>query len=291
MNPLRRVFDLYKKDFGFEDNRLIQLFEELLSKSPCSILECAPQITPKGIHAARFRVGYVKEDIPEGIKAVFQFIDKISESNYVLLNRTILEQIVDNRFKLSRISKLGIGIDYRENINDSKVKCYFVVKDYPEKLDQVMAIHPPVDKIDDYPHNNMFGINMYFDGRTDIEIYPSLMSKDLRDSVLMEKFKLQDVSHRFLEGCNTLFVSFEGHGRRVLHFYPQSPTIFVRIIGNRQLSMLYGNAQIRNHLINRSKKIGPLRVVISLLKDEIISKNIQHINLALYHQFSQETKR
>ena len=290
MNPLMRVYNFHKRDFKLGENKFLRLFEKLLSESPCSILEFAPKITPKGIHAARFRAGYVEKDNPIGLNAIFQFLDEISKYENVYLNRRILEQIVNKRFDLLRVRRLGIGVDFRESFSDSKVKCYFTIKDYPEKLNQVLAMHPPVDRINDYPINDMFGINIYFDGRTDIEIYPSLMPKDWRDETLMDKLRLQDVSREFLSECNAMFVSFEGNGKHVLHLYPHSPTRFVRMIGNRQLSVLYGNAQIIRYIISRSSGIEVLRVVISCAEDEMISNEIQHIDLALYYQLSQTAK-
>lgn len=290
MNPLLQIYTLHKKDFGLEENKLLGLFEELVSESPCSILECGPQISPEGIHAARFRVGYVEKDNPMGLNAMFQFLDEISKYENVYLNRRILEQIVCKRFDLLRVGRLGIGIDFRENMNDSKVKFYFTIKDYSEKLNQILAIHPPVDRISDYPINDMFGINIYFNGRTDIEIYPTLMSKHWKDTILMDKLKLQDIPNEFLLACNDMSVSFQDTGRRVLHFFLHSPTKFVRMIGNRQLTVLYGNAQIIRHIISRSSKIGLLRVAISLKEDEMISRNIRHINLALNYQLSQSPK-
>ncbi len=285
MNPLIQAYTLYKKDFCLEENRLLGLFEKLVSESPCSILECGPQISPEGIHAARFRVGYVEKNNPRGLDAISQFLDKISEYEHVHLNRAILGQIVDEKFDLLRVGKLGIGVDLRENMSDSKVKFYFTIKDYPEKWAQVLDIHPPVDGIDVYPMNDTFGINIYFDGRTDIEMYPYLTTADCANTSLMEKLWLQDISRDLLSTCNGMFVSFENDGRRVFHFSLHSPTKFIQMIGNRQLTLLYGNAQIINHIIGRSSDIiGPMRVSVSLSEDEMSSHEVRHIKLALCYQ-------
>ena len=290
MNPLIQAYALYKKDYCLEENKLLRLFEKLVSESPCSILECGPQISPEGIHAARFRAGYVEKNIPVGLDAIYQFLGKISEFEHVHLNRAILGQIVDEKFDLLRVGKLGIGMDLRENMTDSKVKFYFTIKDYPEKLDQVLAIHPPVDRIDAYPTNDMFGINIYLDGRTDVEVYPSLTAADCANMTLLKKLRLQDVSRDLLSACTGIFVSFNVDGSRVFHFCPHSPTRFVRMIGNRQLNVVYGNAQIISHVIGRSNTIELLRVAVSILEDEMLSRKIRHINLALNYQLSQHPK-
>jgi LynF/TruF/PatF family peptide O-prenyltransferase len=275
------MYDFHKKEFGLEDNKFLRLFEELLSEPPCSVLECSPRVSPKGIHGARLRLGYQGEDIRKGLDASYSFLSGIEACEKVLLNRKILDRIVDNRLDLSRILQLGIGLDYRENITNSKVKCYFMLSEYPEKVNQVLSLHPPVDNIDDYLIHEefMFGIDMYFDGRTGVEVYLSLERQDLTDGALVEKLNLRDPVLAFIEECGALHVSFHGRGERVFHFHPQSPTRFVHWIGNRRLSLLYSNVQILKFLFSRWKIEQGFSLSISLMEDEIMSKNIQSINL------------
>ena len=289
MNPLLQIYTLYKKDFGLEKNRFLGLFERNLLESPCSILEWAFQISPENIHAARLRVGYQKDHRSLGINHIFRYLDQLSEYEDVRLNRSILDQIMDEGLDLSRVDKLGVGVDFPESTKDAKVKVYFAIKDYPEKWAQVLAIHPPVDGIDAYPMNDTFGINIYFDGRTYIEIYPSLKGADCMNMALLKKLRLQDISRDLLSTCSGLFVSFENDGRRVFHFSLHSPTKFIRMIGNRQLTHLYGNAQIINHIVGRSSGIGPMGVLVSFSEDEVFSRGVRHIDLALQYQLSQTT--
>ena len=281
MTPLIRMYQFHKKEFGLEDNNFLRLFEELLSRPPCSILECSAKISPEGIHAARVRLGYEQRDIREGLDQIYHFLARIEGCDKVLLDRSILYRIVDKELDVSRVMATGVGLDHRENGKDSKVKCYFMIRECPEKVDQVLPIHWPVDHIRDYLIHKvlMFGIDMYFDGRTGIEIYPFLDSQDLRNATLLEKLKFRDPLLGFIEECSTLHISFEDGGSRVLHFHPQRPTRFVRLIGNRQLSLLYSNVQILDSLLSRLSKAEPVSVNLALMENEIISKNIQNINL------------
>lgn len=281
MNPLIRMYDFHKKEFALEDNKFLRLLEELLSEPPCSLLECSSEISPKGIHAARLRLGYQAEDIQKGMDVTYRFLDGIESCENVLLNREIVDRIIDKRFDLSRIIAMGIGLDTRERINDSKVKYYFMLSEYPEKVNQVLSLHPPVDNIEDYLiHEELtFGIDMYFDGRTAVEIYPLLVRQDLRDGALMEKLNLRDPVLGLIEECSGLNLSFHGRGKRVLHVHPRSPARFVHLLGNRRLSLLYSNVQVLKFLLSRWKIKEGVSVVISLMEDEIMSKNIQNINL------------
>jgi len=210
------------------------------------------------------------------------FLDRISQCADADLNRTIMDRILDDRFDLAKLFQLGVGIDIRENIQTSKVKCYFHIQDYPEKMDQVVALHPPIESLGDYPYNEIFGINLYFDGSTDLEIYHSLDYKNLRNATLLQTLKLEKIPANFLEACKSLFISYEGVEKRVLHFYLLKPTEFVWMIGVRQLKDFFGNAQILSHTSEGAERIRPLRVMISLLENEILTKNIEHINAEFY---------
>jgi LynF/TruF/PatF family peptide O-prenyltransferase len=282
MNPLIRVYDLHKKEFGLAENKYLRLFEELLSTPPCSILECSAQISPKSTHGARLRLGYEKQNIQKGLCLLDDFLDKISQCENVLLNRDMLSQIVNNDLDISRIIALGIGLDYKTNNSDSKVKCYLMIREYPEKVDQVLSLHPPLDGIRDYLiHEEFtFGIDMHLDGRTGIEIYPFLDRQDFNNTALMGKFKLRDAVLGLIKECNLLHISFDGDGRRVLHFFnPQSPARFVRLLGNCRLSLAYSSVQILNYILSRSYEKVPVSVNLCLIEDEIIAKDIQNIGL------------
>jgi LynF/TruF/PatF family peptide O-prenyltransferase len=281
MNPLILVYDFHKKGFGLEENIFLRLFEALLATPPCSMLECSVKVSPQGTHAGRFRLGYGQQDIQEGLHTIYDFLREIARCKNVHLNRSMLSQIIKNDLDLSRIIALGIGLDYKTDMNDSKVKCYLLLKEYPAKVNQVILLHPPLDGIRDYlVHEEFgFGIAMYFDGRTSIEIYPSLDRHDLNNAALMGKLKLRDVAGIFIKESNLLHISFEGEGRRLLHFNPQHPTRFVHLLDNRQFSLAYSHVQILNYILSRSYKTDPVSVSLCLAEDEIIAKDIQNISL------------
>ena len=281
MNPLVRMYDFHKKEFGLEETKFLRLFEKLLSTPPCSILECSVKISPEGTHGARLRLGYEQKDIQDGLQAIDDFLHKIAGCENVCLNRDILSQIVNKDLDVSRVVAMGVGLDYKTNSNNSKVKCYLLVREYPEKVDQALSLHPPIDGIRDYlVHEEFtFGIDMYFDGRTAVEVYPVLDRRDFNNAALMGKLKLRDAVLRFIEESDLLHISFNGDGRRILYFHPQSPTRFVRLLGNRRLSLVYSHVQTLNYLLSRSYKGELVSANLSLIEDEIISQDIQHINL------------
>jgi LynF/TruF/PatF family peptide O-prenyltransferase len=280
MNPLLRVYDFHKKEFGLEENKFLRLLEALLSSPPCSILECSVKISSQGTQAGRFRLGYGRKDIRDGLQAIHDFLHKISGCEDVFLNRDIFGQIVNNDLDISKIILLGIGLAYKKHTKDSKVKCYLMIRGYPEIINQVLSLHPPVNGIREYlTHEEFtFGIDMYFDGRTDIEIYPFFDHQDISNDTLMDKLKLRDVIKGGIEKCRLVDVSFENGGRRVLHCHPQNPTGFVRLMDSRQLSLAYSKVQILNYLLKRSGQ-KEVDVVFSLREGEILQGDIKNIKM------------
>jgi LynF/TruF/PatF family peptide O-prenyltransferase len=281
MRPLLRMYELHKREFGIHNNTFFRLVEQFLSTTPCSLLECSVKIFPKGIHPKRIRFGYGQEDIQEGLHEILQFLERIAAYRNVDLDRALLDKIVDAGLDVSKVVAAGVGLDYRHRSRSSKVKCYFRIRDYPEKVDQILSTHPPVDHIRDYLIHDLFlfGIDMYFDGRTGVEIYPFFDRKDLRDPELIDKLRLRKVIDGFIKECKLLYISFDRGGKRILHVYPIHPTRFIRSLGNRQLSLVYSNVQIIRYLLSRLHKADPIGITLALVEDEIVSKNMRHMNL------------
>jgi LynF/TruF/PatF family peptide O-prenyltransferase len=275
------MYSFHKRVFGLEDNPTLSLFEKLILESPSSAFECGPKITPSKIHAGRFRLGYEQRNNREAFEAILLFLHKIGRCENVCLNREIFTTLIDQDIDFSRVMKMGIGIDSRKEGSDSKVKFYLMVRGYPEKVDQALSLHQPVNDIHQYPLGDVFGfgINLYFDGRTDIEIYPLLSPKELQDPELIDKLKLREAVTDFAGEYHSLHISFDGRGGRILHFHPRHPRRFVQLVSNRQLSILYSNVPILNYVFHKSGELAPLAVSLSLLEKEIRTGNIENINL------------
>ena len=276
-----QMYSFHKTEFGLEDNPILSLFEKLILESPSSAFECAPKITPSGIHAGRFRLGYEQRNNREALEAILLFFQKVARCDHVRLNREILNILVDENLDFSRVMKMGIGIDSRKEGSDSKVKLYIMITGYSEKVDQALLLHQHVKDIRNYPIGDVFGfgINLYFDGRTDIEIYPLLTPKEIQDHELIDKLKLRETLTDFAGEYHSLHISFDGRGGRILHFHPRSPSRFVQLLNNRRLSILYSNVKILNYLFRNIDEVEPLRISFSLIEDEIRSRKIKNINL------------
>jgi LynF/TruF/PatF family peptide O-prenyltransferase len=281
MNPLLQAYGFHKKEFGLEENIFLRLFEEVLTTTPCSMLECSVKLSHRGTNASRLRLGYERSNLQSGFHTMYDLLNKIAGRENVLLNRDILGQIISDDLDMSKVMALGLGLDLNENIFESKVKCYLLLKEYPEKVDQVISLHPPFEGIHDYLiHDEFgFGIAMYFNGRTRIEIYPCFDCHDLKNTALMNKFKLSNAVRELIGECDLIYISFERDGKRLMHFNPRRPTRFIRLLNNRQFSLVYSHVQTLNYILSQSYKSAPVSVSLCLIEDEITAQDIQNISL------------
>ena len=277
MHSMLRMVRFHQTAFGIKDSPLAVLMKALVVDVPGNVLECAVKITPGGRHAAIIRLGYLHQCIPNGFRALNRFLDRAATCG-VAVNRSILDAVVNEVFDRSRVD--GIGIDGRRD-HLSKVKCYFLLTDYPEKARQVMALHPPMHSFENYPNPEifLFGVDMYADGQTKVEIYPYILENQLEDPRWLKRLDIQQPLLPLVRTCNCLHVSFETDGRRVFHFHPRNPLELVRLINHRRLTRLYGNVRILNLLFQRWQMPEPPQVTLSLLEEEILSRNISRINL------------
>jgi len=282
MDSILRMYNFYKREMNIEDSPYLHLFEGLLHDTPFSIFECAPQLTPSSIHPARFRIAYKDQKIRDGISAAGSFLEKIHRLDIGRPNCDAFKIFADGGLELSSLEGVGIGIDIRKNADDSKVKCYFETNGVTEKIKELLLQYPPSYKLEDYIDEKgfMFGLNMYFDGRTDVEVYHHIPTRTQEDLERLKRLELEPALKKFKNEYQTFGVSFDSLGNRVLHFYSLFPTRFARLSGNLQLVSLYSNTQVINYLLKRSGVKKYVGVIFSFMESEVLTGEIMNANLA-----------
>lgn len=275
------TYRFHKQEFGVRDNRYLRCFDAIVEETPCNTLECSPSVSPGGLCASRFRAGYMQYWIQEGLDVMLEFVHAMDRFKPVKLNPSMLELLLGDGFDLSKVDALGMGIDLRPRLLESKIKCYFLLLDCVGTLHRLISFHPPVNGMDRYfIHNDMVvGIDMYFNGNTGIELYPYFTKEDLKDENLMDSLRLGEAARALLYRCGTANISFDRKGKRIFHFFPMNPTPFIQDIGNRDVNLLYSSVRILNMLLARGKSSQRALASIALYEDEIQAGRIQNVNL------------
>lgn len=279
-NPLAWLCDYHCRAFHIRENTLLHRFRHLLNESPCTVIECAPTVSVRDVHAGRLRAGYDRH-IETGLASVLRFVAATNRREGIRLDRSLLDRAVERWFDRSRTTALGIGIDCRQHPEISKIKCYFRLIDAPDAVGEVLALHRPAIHPADYRiHDRLiFGIEMYFDGKTAIEIYPLLDYGDLQNGAWMNRLGFSPEAARWIAASTSLIVSFAPDGKRILHFYPRHPTRFVRMTRLRHLANAYSHVQIAEHLTAGWEVPHRFNTIFTMAEDDIGAKGISPVTL------------
>lgn len=280
INPLIRLYTFHKNEFNVNDDAYLTRFEDFMKDSFCTVLECSPQITKEGIHAARFRTGYGEKDVARGLRAIRRFLDITESVDGIILNRSIFDQLLDSTLDISLIRAVGVGIDRKADVADSNMKVYCLIDNYIDKQRQVLSFHSErSDLYDHIIHDDMvFGIDMGFNGHTGVEIYPYFERRDFQDPELSKCLQLHDRIIEFISECETLNISFAADGSRIFHFFPQRPTPFIRLFNDCRLDRLYSSVRIFKYLHEQLEGGRPVIVSIAAPEQELVEDNLRNIN-------------
>ena len=230
----------HKQTFNIKDHLYLAEFEALLKASEDFSLERSCKLAGDKIFPARFILFYLGQDQTTSLGLIFKFFDAISHCPKVSLNRSLLNKLFDNKFELDKLYQVIAGIDYRENLRDSRVKVFFKIGDYSEKISQALMLHGCNEMILDLmPHDRLlFGIDLFFSGETKIKIYLNFDHYDLTSAVVLNKLKkhFSEKIIGLINKCQALHITFKGKSfQRIIDFYPKNREAFIKEFNNRRL--------------------------------------------------------
>jgi LynF/TruF/PatF family peptide O-prenyltransferase len=262
----------HKKTFKIKQDKYLTLFEEMLVKDRRCRLECSVKIEEGNIFPCRFNVWYKNIEKSKGLNHSLNFIKELSNRG-VKINYELLNRILDLTSGPKIIGKVIAGIDLRDNLNESRAKLWLAIN--PEKreiFESILKEYKINKKVSEVMIRKdfLFGLDLCFDGRTKLKIYPHFNRVDLNNKKIRDKLKGVFSSRvmNLIRGCHKLNISFEDKANeRILHFHPLDLGSFIRKVNNRKL-----NETIKS--INSQKEI----VIVSLKENEINNNNIKNIN-------------
>jgi len=265
MNAEFVKYQEYKKLFDVKESKALALYEELLKNSVDYNIECSHKILFNNIYSQRVNVWY-HTDFRDSLNLIFTFFRTINRLESVRLDFSILERLIA-RFDMYKVQHVICGIDYREKIWESRVKLWFNIVNYPEKIKEVLALYGNSKEVKQWIHNHnlLFGIDMYFNGNAKLKIYPAYYESEFH--ILERKFsKKIDL---LIKKCSLIHLSFSENSDKIIHFHPKNPEEIINSINNAEV-----------YLINQKYKKKKYSLqVISISEQDILSDNIREINM------------
>lgn len=269
-----RYINEHKRDFQAEDSIYpLELFENFVSQAEGWILECSCKIEKDKLSPIRFNL-FRNQPTVEHYQAVREFFSQVAVRVGVKLDCTMLQQFVGANFDVSQIGQLGVGIDLRRELRESRLKLFFTFSDYPEKLASAIAIcQPPKEFWELLIDNNLVvGFDFFLDGRSAIEVYTTVSEDNLRRGEVRERLAkvLSPVALKLLDSCSLLIVGFsKNNPENILYYQPRDPESFI--------------AQLRNDLARRCHAYyqgQPLvRTLVGLREKQLLAGFIENVNL------------
>ncbi len=265
-------YNFHKRLFKIENNKYLDLFEDLLKRLEGFQLDCSIKFDGDKIFPCRYMIIYRGKYPIKNINLAFNFLMNLSNQG-IDINYDLLKQTFGQSIDFNKTKGVIVGIDFRKNFDDSRVK-FWVVNEgkYADLFNKVLNLHGYNQKVIELINKNelLFGFDFSFNGKTRIKIYPYFDESELQNMILMNKLhnNFSPAICRLISKCQALNISFEKKEfERILHFQTNKLDDFCSLIKNDEL----------NKYKDCIKEINE-NCVITLKEKEIDENKINEIN-------------
>jgi LynF/TruF/PatF family peptide O-prenyltransferase len=273
-----RYFAEHKRDFDIEYFYPLDIFESFVEQAQDWSLECSFKIERDRFYAARFNL-FAKKFTFEEINLVFDLFKKVEARCDIKLDYEIINQFLGKNFDLSKVAKIVTGVDLRPEFSESRLKFWFWIDNYPEKLETAISLLGAREDLQILYINNtwLVGFDFYLNGHSTIELYPSMTREDLqRVDVKLRLAKVLSLpALNLLDNFKSFLIGFtQTNQDKLIYGY--------LINSNEFINGLHNDVANRVHSYYRNKTV--LNTMICLSEKELITGSLSNFNL--YYQMS-----
>lgn len=266
----------HKTLFKITDSPQLLIFKKYLheEKIPFS-LECSCKLDSNQIFSERFNMWYKDgKYFPVAVKGIVSFFRELSRKGDFKMDLPRFRNIIGD-IDYDKTAQIILGVDFRKDFSDSRAKLWFILKDNPRKIADLLTQYDY--EIRDQVKSSiisdtlLYGFDFYPSGRIDTKIYPIYYEKDipsLRErGLLPNSERLSDMLNR----SNSFHISFKNTvSDKIYHMRPKDPDRFIQGLNNKDISTLYSMI---------SGFSGRNTVIVSISEKEIISGRITSANI------------
>ena len=278
----------HQQAFDVEPIYPLPLFEDFVMgvEGDCS-LEVSCKIELDKLIASRFLL-FFKDKAQQWQKYLHQsltFFSQVENRVGVQIDYSLLQQFLGSNFDFSKVTVLSAGIDLRDNLAESSLKMHIRIKDYPEKLNKALFLtSDSEDLISVRRYLSVVGFDFYFNGRSEIELYPEVQEEDFAKPEIQDlvwrhfpKFVLEPLKVTSLFG----FGFSKANNNPVLYYH----------LKNRQDLTNYfklNDTAQRVHSFYQHQDISP-NMWVGTAQKELEKTRIENIRLYYYKSFKMES--
>ncbi len=247
-----RYIGEHKRAFDIEYLYPIDIFEDFVQKQKwgCGIY-CCCNIDRDRLYPARFDLSFDRILLDKGhlqhdFKAALSFLHRVEERPGVKLDYHLLQQFIGAGLDPNRFKWINVGVDAQTQLNDSRLKLYITIENYPEKEATAIAL---CGENRDWAkllvsHQLLIGFDFFLDGRTDIELYPTFGPEDLQRADVQTYLRsiLPARALPLLDKCPSFQMGIsKSNESDALYFnHPIDPNDFVDNLGNEMAKKVHG---------------------------------------------------
>ncbi|HAX80154.1 MAG TPA: hypothetical protein DCY88_31040 [Cyanobacteria bacterium UBA11372] len=269
----------HKSVFDVEYFYPLDLFESFVEKALGWWVECGVKIQKDKLYPARFSSAF-NNTTAQQYKAVLDFFHQVEARVEVKLDYHLLQQFLGNKFDFTRVHQISMGVDLRRELSASRLKFWVTMdNNYPEKLETAISLCGDSETLRllllNNPNNITVGFDFYLDGRSAIEVYPTITLEDLQNLDVQARLAqvLSPSVWNLFDGCWALMIGIsEANADKVLYYRTRNP--------NNIIASLRNDTANRVHAYYQTQPFHG--AIIGLQEREIVAGSIQNINL-YYH--------
>ena len=249
----------HKNYLRVPDSAPLGCFMGIVERSEHCTVESSCRLEGGQMYAARWNLFYHGQDKAEFLASVFSFIEQAAHSAASSLNYQELKTFLDQGFQLDRVSKIITGVDLRPQTALSRLKIWFKLMDYPEKVEQAISLHGDASTVRRLILHGEFlvGFDLRFDGWSAIKLYPDIRPSELRDTATHTRLKgiLSNEALEVMGHCIWTHIYIAQHSSGiVLQCHPGDPEGFIDHYIDpqsiRQVHEFYQNTRLMDFVVS-----------------------------------------
>lgn len=273
-----RYINEHKQAFDIEYFYPLDIFENFAEQAQNWGIECSCKIDHDRFYPARFNFFPNKFTFKE-VSLVFDLFQRVESRCDVKLDYRTIHKFLGNNFDFSKVTKIVTGVDLRKDFSASRLKFWFWIDNYPDKLETAISLLGDREDLRLLYVNNswLVGFDFYLNGKSTIELYPSMSKEELQKVDV--RLKLSQVlsvpALNILDNFNSVLIGFTQKNRdRLIYGYLINPNEFIDNLHN----------DIANRVNNYYRSKNVLNTMICFSEKELIAGSLDNFNL--YYQMS-----
>lgn len=271
----------HKNAFDLEYLYPLDLFEDLIAQvEPCRI-ECSCKIEDDQLDPARFNLA-INDSFAQKAQTFLNFFRQVETRVGVKLDYQPLHLFMKG-FNYNKVTQIMAGIDARTELAKARVKTWWAINNYPEKLETAIALAGSDSKalrmLLAMNNSLVVGFHLYLAGKSEVRLYPSVSREQFGKIEIQAQLAkiLSTPALKLLEDSGAISLVLKEDGDKILHYHvlPERVNAFV--------DNLHQDMITRSHAPYRDKSKF-LGCTVSLSEKELLAGCLKTINLYYMNQ-------